>query len=399
MNQNKPVFVTGMGIVSALGAGVEDNLDKLKNAQSGIGSMEILDSIHRESFPVGEFKCSNKEMIQALGLPEGEPYTRTFLLSLIALREALEGAKLSPPVAAMLISASTVGGMDRSEVYYPSFARKENLEYVKSHTCGYNTGALAQHAGLKGACCTISTACSSAANAIAMGARMIKEGRSSIAIAGASDPLCRFTLNGFNALKILDEKPCQPFDQNRRGLNLGEASAFLVLEAADDASSCRVPPLAKLVGYANTNDAYHQTASSPEGLGAALAMEQALQVAGLKPEAIDYVNVHGTGTENNDLSEGLAMKKVFGDRVPPFSSTKSFTGHTLAAAGAVEAVFSILALREQVIFPNLNWETEEESLKISPVTRLLEKQNIRYVMSNSFGFGGNNSCLIFEKVN
>lgn len=398
MNQYKHVFVTGMGIVSALGQGVGENLDKLCASISGIGHMDILESIHKDSFLVGEFKKSNEALIAALGLPGEHAYTRTFLLSLMAVREAMSQANLSEPTSCALISASTVGGMDRSEVYYPDFQKQKNLAYVKTHTCGHNTSALAAHAHIQGMCCTISTACSSAANSIALGARMIQDGRTRYAIAGASDPLCRFTLNGFNALKILDEQWCQPFDQDRRGLNLGEGSAFLVLEGANSPEDCSAPPLAILAGYANTNDAYHQTASSPEGLGASLAMNRALEKAGLQACDIDYVNVHGTGTENNDLSEGLALKKVFGHHLPPFSSTKAYTGHTLAAAGAIEAVFSILALQEGLIFPNLNWKKEMQDLNISPVTSLQKNQDLRFVMSNSFGFGGNNSCLIFQAL-
>jgi len=178
---------------------------------------------------------------------------------------------------------------------------------------------------------------------------------------------------------------------------LGEGAGFLFLETEDTAKEENI--LGELIGYANSNDAYHQTASSPDGTGAYLAMKGALEIAGIAPEKINYINVHGTGTNNNDLSEGIAVKRIFGDALPPFSSTKAFTGHTLAAAGGIEAVFSVLSLQHKMIFPNLRFETPIEDLggNMIPVTELLENQELNYILSNSFGFGGNTSSLVFAK--
>jgi 3-oxoacyl-[acyl-carrier-protein] synthase-1 len=207
----------------------------------------------------------------------------------------------------------------------------------------------------------------------------------------------RFTLNGFNTLMILDKAGCRPFDENRAGLTLGEGAAFLVLEAEDVVMKEGKQPLAVVSGYGNANDAFHQTASSPDGTGAFLAMSSALAMSGLHPGDISYINVHGTGTQNNDLSEGIAMERIFGTKVPPFSSTKSYTGHTLGAAGAVEAVISVLAIKHGIIFPNLNFSTPMKELKITPVFKVQKDRDIRHVLSNSFGFGGNNSTVIISK--
>jgi 3-oxoacyl-[acyl-carrier-protein] synthase-1 len=211
------------------------------------------------------------------------------------------------------------------------------------------------------------------------------------------DALSRFTLNGFNSLMILDKDFCRPFDRSRAGLNLGEGAGYLVLESESLAGRLGAEQLCRLSGYANTNDAYHQTASSPGGEAACEAMVRALEMSGIGPGDIGYINVHGTGTENNDAAEGAAMLRLFGKNPPPFSSTKPFTGHTLGAAAGLEAVFSVMALREGLIFPSLGFSEPIEELGLVPETVFREGEQIRHVLSNSFGFGGNNSSLIFSK--
>src|SRR5690606_29884462 len=243
---------------------------------------------------------------------------------------------------------------------------------------------------------TISTACSSAANAIMLGARLIKSGKLDRVFVGGADCLSKFTINGFKTLMILSDTFNTPFDENRKGLNLGEAAAFLVLESDEVVKAENKKVLAYVKGYGNANDAFHQTASSDNGDGATLAMEKALKVANLKPSEIDYINAHGTATANNDLSEGRAIQRIFGERVPDFSSTKAFTGHTLAAAGAIEAVYSVLALQKNVIFPNLNFRTPMKEFNLIPITSP-KKKELKTVLSNSLGFDGNCSTLIFSK--
>ncbi|HJP62343.1 MAG TPA: beta-ketoacyl-[acyl-carrier-protein] synthase family protein, partial [Mucilaginibacter sp.] len=229
-------------------------------------------------------------------------------------------------------------------------------------------------------------------------ARLIKNGVLDVAIAGGTDALTKFTLNGFNTLMITDKEFCKPFDQNREGLNLGEGAGYVVLVSEKVIKTLNKQPYCMISGYNNSNDAYHQTASSPDGTGSYLAMKGALEKAGLQPSDIDYINLHGTGTPNNDSSEGIAVKRLFDPNYPPVSSTKSFTGHTLGASGGVEAVFSVLAIRHGLIYPNLRFETRMEELPFEPEKHFRSGQNIKHVMSNSFGFGGNCTSLIFSAV-
>jgi 3-oxoacyl-[acyl-carrier-protein] synthase-1 len=197
---------------------------------------------------------------------------------------------------------------------------------------------------------------------------------------------------------ILDRELCKPFDENRKGLNLGEGAAFVVLESEDLVRESGKKVFCELTGYGNACEAFHQTASTPEGKGAYLAMKKALDRSGLRLDQIDYINAHGTGTENNDISEGRAIQTLFGDKIPPVSSTKSFTGHTTSAAGGVEAILSILAIQHNMILPNMNFKQQMKELNFKPVTQLMENVKVDHVLSNSFGFGGNNSALIFSRV-
>jgi 3-oxoacyl-[acyl-carrier-protein] synthase-1 len=196
---------------------------------------------------------------------------------------------------------------------------------------------------------------------------------------------------------ILDPEFCKPFDEDRNGLNLGEGAGYVVLVSDKVAASAGKGIHCALSGYCNANDAYHQTASSPDGRGSWLAMKGALQRSGLQPSEIDYINLHGTGTQNNDLAEGSAIRRLFDPVYPRMSSTKSFTGHTLGASGGIEAVFSVLAIRHGLVYPNLRFQTKMAELPFAPETRFLKNEPIRHVLSNSFGFGGNCSSLVFSK--
>jgi 3-oxoacyl-[acyl-carrier-protein] synthase-1 len=227
------------------------------------------------------------------------------------------------------------------------------------------------------------------------GVRLLQSGVANRGLVGGVDALSKFTLNGFNSLMILDKAHCRPFDNSRAGLNLGEGAGFLLLESSPNVSDDS-DILCELTGWANANDAYHQTASSPEGIGAFKAMNEAITQSGINPAEIDYINAHGTGTQNNDYSEGVAIKRLFGTNIPAFSSTKAYTGHTLGAAAGIEAVFSVLAILNNCVFPNLNFKTPMDELNITPQLSF-EKRQINHVLSNSFGFGGNNSSLIFSK--
>jgi 3-oxoacyl-[acyl-carrier-protein] synthase-1 len=226
---------------------------------------------------------------------------------------------------------------------------------------------------------------------------MIRNGSLDRVVAGGTEALTSFHVTGFNALKILDKVPCRPFDANRNGITLGEGAAFLILESEEAAHVGGREILAELAGYGNACEAYHQTASTPDGNGAFMAMERALKVGGIEASTIDYINAHGTGTDNNDIAEGLAIERLFGEGIPKVSSTKPFTGHMTSAAGSAEAILSILCLTHRIILPNMNLETPMPELSFSPVTTLIQNIDVNIAMSNSFGFGGNNTSLIFKK--
>ena len=393
----EPIVITGAGIVSAIGVGMKETLASLKAGKTGIGEMKYLTSRHRD-LPVGEVPLSNAEMMKMLGVEDDIRLTRTALMGRLALREALENAQMTEEQIrrAPFISATTVGGMDRRELY---FAQEQDCDLVhaeiSTHHCGSCTEMIAQPFGEFASMATVSTACSSATNAMITGANMLRCGMADIVVVGGSECLTLFHLNGFNTLMILDHEPCRPFDKDRAGLNLGEGAAYLVMETAASASKRGVKPMCQLSGYGNACDAFHQTASSPEGEGAWLAMQEALRMAGLQPGEIQYVNAHGTGTPNNDESESHALRRIFGEDLPPVSSTKSFTGHTTSASGSIEAVICMLALEHQFMPPQINWHTPMDD-GIVPVTDPEPKQPIRHILSNAFGFGGNDSSIILS---
>jgi len=389
------IAITGIGIVSSLGLNASENLNSLKNFRTGIGKMELLQSEHKE-LPVAEVKKTDEELARLLNISYDRKYTRTALLAMLAAKEAWEDAQVDSSSKNGIISATTVAGMRTSEGHYVDFQKNGGDGFfINTHDAGDSTEKVAELLQITDYLSTISTACSSSANAFMLASRLLRANKLDKILAGGVDALSKFTINGFNSLMILDKEHCRSFDDTRAGLNLGEGAAFLVLERASDVEEGR-KIYGYIDGYANANDAYHQTASSPDGNGATLAMKNALNMAKLEPSEIDYINAHGTATNNNDLSEGLAIQKIFADAIPPVSSTKPYTGHTLAAAGAIEAVFVAMALEEGIIYPNLNFKNQMSELNFSPNTELKQKE-LNHVLSNSFGFGGNNSTVIFSK--
>ena len=402
------IVITGAGIVSAIGIGKAATLEALREQRTGIAPLHYLKTTHTE-FPVGEVKLSDDEMKQRLAIST-EPTTRTALLGMLAMDEALQEAGLSGPMGPIspispisprgpiaFISGTTVGGMDKSEQYYPDFLDNDtHNDYIRTHDCGATTDMIARRYGsLFTFATSISTACSSAANAIILGANLIRSGQTEIAVVGGAECITKYHLNGFNSLMILDHDQCRPFDANRAGLNLGEGASYLVIESEESALRRGATIWGRLSGYGNACDAFHQTASSDNGEGAFLAMQQALTRAGLQPQDISYVNAHGTGTPNNDLSESRALMRLFGTSLPPISSTKGMTGHTTSVSGSVEATICLLALHHQLIPANYGWQTPMDE-GIVPATDTTPIQPLQHVMCNSFGFGGNDSSLILS---
>jgi 3-oxoacyl-[acyl-carrier-protein] synthase I len=395
------VYVAGVGVITAIGNNISECLSSFQQGKAGISDIEYLQTIHRHKLPVAEVKLSNLQLAESAGLPLSTP--RTALLSSIAASQALESADIKnfSSLRTGFISANTVGGMDKTESFFADFLTDPSngkLKDVVHHECGSVTELVADKLGIRNHISTISTACSSSANAIFSAARLIKNNVLDVVVAGGADALTKFTLNGFNTLMILDQEFCRPFDETRMGLNLGEGAGYVVLVSDAVAATLDSKPFCKLSGYCNANDAYHQTASSPDGNGSFLAMTGALKLSGIKPNEIDYINLHGTGTQNNDFAEGTAIMRIFKGAYPKMSSTKSFTGHTLGASGGVEAVFSVLAIQKGIIYPNLRFAKQMKELDFTPETTFSEGEDIQHVLSNSFGFGGNCTSLIFSKI-
>ncbi|MFT7612536.1 MAG: 3-oxoacyl-(acyl-carrier-protein) synthase [Parvicellaceae bacterium] len=394
------VFVTGFGIISAIGNDMESNLDQLKRAKSGIGRARHFNSKYTANLNFGEVKMSNTELKELVSAQNESGLSRTTLLAYTAIQEAIDNAGLSEEdlksTKTGFISSSTVGGMSNTEELYADANLKgKPSEFVESYGGSEHTLRIIKKYGIRGFTSTINTACSSSANAIMLGSRLIKAGRCQRVIVGGADSLAKYTVNGFNALMILSDNPCKPFDINRDGLTLGEGAGYLVLEGE---SACNgKDKLAEVLGYGNANDAHHPSATSDEAFGPLLAMQRALESSGISPISIDYINAHGTGTTNNDTTEMFAFNETF-NPIPPFNSTKSYTGHTLAASGVIESIYSILSLLNSEIYPSLNCVDPILDYNNGPINKLEKIEGMNTVMSNSFGFGGNCTSLIFSKA-
>jgi 3-oxoacyl-(acyl-carrier-protein) synthase len=393
------VFVTGIGIISAVGSTLAGNRSALRTGASGIGFEANLASRYAGVLPFGAIGTTTDEFRNRFNIDD-PGVTRTTLLALHAFSDAISDAGLDetalhgPRVA--LVGATTVGGMCLTdELYHDTTHACEGSPFLSAYDAASVHLFLQSRYKMTGLATTINTACSSSANAIQFGARLIRNGLATTVIAGGADSLAKFTVNGFQALQILSPAACRPFDRDRAGLNLGEGAAFLVLEGGEAAKTRKV--YAEITGYCNTNDAFHPSALSLQGDGPYLAMQGALESAGLSPADVDFINTHGTATENNDEAEGRAMIRLFGG-LPPFASTKPYTGHTLGAAGAIEAVFSILSICHQELYPSLNFGEPIPDLGLEPVL-VYRPHPVRHVMSNSFGFGGNCTSLLFSNVN
>jgi 3-oxoacyl-(acyl-carrier-protein) synthase len=392
------IFITGMGVISAIGETVAANHSSLVQGKCGIGIPDFFNSKWAAVLPLGEVKTSTSSLCERLEAGESG-ITRTSLLALHAFEEAvgdagLSAAQLSSADTA-LVGSTTVGGMCMTDqLYHDANKDRDGSVYLSSYDFASVTIYLQKRFALGGIINSINTACSSSANAIMYGARLIKNGFANRAIVGGADSLAKFTINGFNALHILSNEKCKPFDRDRKGLNLGEGAAFLILEKEADLKGRKV--YAELTGYGNSTDAYHPSSLSEEGDGPYLSMKNALEIAGLNKNQVDFINAHGTGTENNDQAESRAMIRLFG-APPAFASSKGNIGHTLGAAGAIEAVYSILSLAGGEIYPNLHFLNKIPETGLVPVRNLV-KTELNHVMTNSFGFGGNCSSLIFSKA-
>lgn len=392
------IYITGLGCISSIGLNVEDNLQSLRSETDGLSYSNYLNSKYATLKYFGEVNLDTEDLRRKLNLTHIKGLTRTDVLAISAFREAIGDAKLSASEISAddtaFISASTVGGMCMTDqLYKDSNLVSAASDYVRSYSTAAHTLLIAKEYHIKGVTGTINTACSSAANAIMLGMRLIRSGRVKRAIVGGSESLAKYTVNGFNSLQILSDQKCLPFDNTRNGLNLGEAAAYIVLESDETCKNKR--KYATLVGAGNSNDAFHASSMSDNALGVTKCMEFALDDAKISPDKIGYINAHGTATPNNDSIELIGFSNVF-SQVPPFSSTKSYTGHTLGASGALEAIYSVFSLFYNEIYPSLRSADLPEN-SASLVRKYKKADNLEFVMSNSYGFGGNCTSLIFQK--
>lgn len=398
MKHKDRIVVSSLGIISALGRGREENLSKILNEEGGIGPISLSCAGERH-FVAGEVRLSDDELKDLARIPRSEIHSRSALLAMAAMDEALKEARIDSGLLGGIpfVNGTTVGGMDLCERMIGGIMDGSlDASAGRMFDCGSCTGDIGHHFGGFAFESTVSTACSSALNAIIEAACMVASGEAETVIAGGCECLTRFHMNGFGSLMIMDEGACKPFDAGRSGLSLGEGAAYLTVETEEAALGRGVRPLALISGYGNRCDAHHQTASSPGGDGAAAAMREAIKMAGLEPSDISYVNAHGTGTENNDASELNAMKAVFGAKLPPYSSTKAFTGHATSAAGSIEAAICLMALQGDFVPASLGCTRPMDPL-FPPAMHTLRNAGLSHVICNSFGFGGNDSCLLLSR--
>lgn len=391
------VYITGTGIVSGIGNSVDETYNALLTGKTGIAEKEYPNL--RRSFYTASVSLSNSELAKSCNC-KSDTISRSSLLGLKAAIECWGENQIDPAIKTGIISGTSVGGMDKSELFYRKQLANEPADFndLMYHDSGSVIEKIADHLNITDYINTISTACSSSSNAIMHGTRLIKAGKLDRVLVGGVDALSEFTISGFKSLMIYNDELITPFDRDRKGLNLGEGAGFLLLESEASIAKTGNKILAEISGYHNSSDAYHQTATSPTAIGATIALNGAIKNANLKIEDIDYINAHGTGTGNNDLTESIAYMNVFGENIPPFSSTKAYTGHTLAASGAIEAIFCILSLNNRVIFPNLHHKNVITETNLTPVTSVTKDVDLTHILTNALGFGGNCTALIISKV-
>jgi 3-oxoacyl-[acyl-carrier-protein] synthase II len=393
-NANR-VAITGLGCICALGGDAKACKEALFQKRREPGPPTLFQNTLQIAYPVFEVSATLPEVSPVAPLGLG----RTNALALAATEEALqEAGLLLPPVDPLRIGVcigTTVGCSFNDLEFYAKFLRRQKpdmapvFRYLASNTAAF----LARHYGFLGPCQTVTNACSSSTDAIGIGAEWIRAGICDLVIAGGSDELSQVTYYGFGSLMVTSTEPCRPFDKNRKGLNLGEGAAIFILESENRLKARQGRVQTYVIGYGASCDAYHLTAPSPEGAGLRSAIQKALAASGRKPEEVAFVNTHGTGTQDNDKVES----KVLHDLLPgiPFLSTKGFTGHTLGAAGAVEAALTILSLKEGKIPASPGFAEADPDLPSAPVSQPMAITG-RVGMSESLAFGGHNSVIMLE---
>ncbi len=367
------VYISGMGIISPLGNGILETKDAIQKNKTGIRPISLFPTARNSPLPVGEVS----EPIETNQIP------RTHVLTSIAAKQAMAGCR-TPPDAVVL--GITTGGMLTTESLLKK--KEQDAALFQYHSPGSVAEGIARRYKCTGPVITVSTACSSGAVAIKIALEMLRTGMVDSVLAGGADSLCRLTYYGFNSLQLIDPDGARPLDKDRRGMSVAEGAAMLLLTANKPDNA-----VAEVLGAGLSCDAYHPTAPHPEGKGALAAMAAAILDAGISPSDIDYVNLHGTGTPDNDLSEARALNAFFTRKMPALSSVKGAFGHSLAASGAVEAVVSTITISENLIPANTGCRQPDPELKLNPPAQP-QTARISTVLSNSFGFGGNNASIV-----
>ncbi|MCB0319533.1 MAG: beta-ketoacyl-ACP synthase II [Bdellovibrionales bacterium] len=411
---HRRVVITGIGAVSPLGLSAEETWAGALAGRSGAGKITRFDATPFATHFAAEVKDFDPSAI----IPSKEIKKLDLFsqFAMVASDEAWKNAKLdvnTPPAERIgCILGVGIGGLYQIEKYHELLLnhgpRKISPFFIPSMITNLGPGNVAIQLGLKGVNYTVTSACASATHAIGEAFRMIREGRQDIIVSGGSEAgVCKLGIGGFCALKALStrnedpERASRPFDKDRDGFVLGEGAATLILEELDHALKRGVTPIAEVIGYGFSCDAYHITAPSEDGSGAKSCMQMALDDAGIGPEEVQYINAHGTSTQANDLTESKAILSVFGEEHASkllVSSTKSMTGHLLGAAGAIEGMFLAQTLRDQVVAPTINLDEPDEGCTLDYVPHEKRKADVNIALSNSFGFGGTNGTIAFRRI-
>ncbi|HVE65357.1 MAG TPA: beta-ketoacyl-[acyl-carrier-protein] synthase family protein [Thermoanaerobaculia bacterium] len=402
MASRRRVVVTGLGAVSSIGSSVSEFWPNLLAGVCGIRPLSLFDASTYRTQTAAEVS----EIPDGFLTPaEKRRMSRADRMGLVAATEAIgqSGLDLSredPGRIGVILGGGTSGLLD-SEAVYEIWLHggKGRPSRVLNHLPDAITDRIAQRFGLEGLKSTITTACSSAANAMGYAYDAIVGGLADVVVTGGSDVLARLTYGGFNSLRSVDPDPCRPFDRDRRGLSIGEAAGILVFEEEGRARRRGASILGEFLGYGVTSDAFHMTAPDPSGAAGARTIRAALDAAGRNASDVDYVNAHGTATPQNDSAETAALKVALGDRAKeiPISSIKSMIGHCLCASGAIEAVATVMTVREGKIPPTIHYENPDPACDLDYVPNEAREGPVALALSNSFAFGGNSSVVVISR--
>ena len=400
--ESKRVAITGLGVFCSIGKNGEEFLRSLKRGQSGIGTITLFDTSKYPCKIGAEIRDYRPE--EFFAKKELKKLSRADQFGLLASEEAVKASGIHsyPPEEVGVCLGAGAGGMFEAETYHREvlIKGKSKPSLLWPFIPSYTTDRIAERFGFSGSKFTVTTACSSSATAIGYGADLIQSGRCKVSVCGGSEALTELTFGGFSSLKAIDPSPCKPFDRKRAGMSLGEGAGILILEDLDEAEKRGAKILAEFFGYGIGGEAYHITAPEPTGMNEARIMKEALEESGFASTDVDYINAHGTGTPLNDKVETLSIKNAFGKRAYsiPVSSIKSSVGHCLGAAGAIEAIASILSVVYQFIPPTLNHQEGDEECDLDYVRGKAREKDVNVVLSNSFAFGGNCTALVLGKV-